>query len=106
MAKSVEVSMRIPNMKVRPLDEHGYPIDHSVLRFKKIIAVDMIPKSGESLHLTTRSGAPFEAKVTRVDWNEERGLFVVACQYANRSIAAHEYAALVEDPDWQMKPLR
>lgn len=101
----VEVSLRIPNMKVRALDESGYPIDHSTVRFKKMITVPSVPKSGESLELTTRVGKPFEARVVRSDWEEERGLFIVSCQYANRSITADEHGALISDPDWQMKPL-
>jgi len=105
MSKSVEVSLRIPNMKVRALDEHGYPIDHSSVRFKKIASVPAIPKPGDALQLTTASGRMLQSTVVRADWNEERGLFVVACQYANRSISADEYAALVKNPDWQMRPL-
>ena len=35
----VEVSLRIPNMKVRSLDENGYPLDHSSVRFKKMMTV-------------------------------------------------------------------
>jgi hypothetical protein len=101
----VEVSLRIPNMKVRALDEHGYPIDNSAVRFKKLLTVPSLPKPGESLQLTTRAGKPFEARVTRSDWSEDRSLFVVSCQYANRSIQPDEYTALVNDPDWQMKPL-
>ena len=101
----VEVSLRIPNMKVRALDEHGYPIDNSSVRFKKRLTVPSLPKPGESLQLTTHSGSPFEAKVVRADWSEDRSLFVVSCQFANRSIQSDEYAALVNDPDWQMKPL-
>lgn len=105
MPMDVEVSMRIPNMKVRALDEHGYPIDHSAVRFKKLVTVATIPKPGDSLKLTTRSGRTLESKVVRADWHEGRGLFVLSCQYANRSISADEYGALVNDPDWQMKPL-
>lgn len=92
-------------MKVRAVDEHGYPIDYAALRFKKPLTVAAIPKPDESLHLATRTGGPFAAKVTRVDWHEERGLFVVTCQFGSRSISAGEYAALMADPDWQMKPL-
>ena len=91
-------------MKIRALDENGYPIDHSAVRFKKMIPVPSIPKPGETLSLTS-SGRPFEAKVVRADWHEGRGLFVVACQYANRSISADEYAAIIHDPDWEMRPL-
>jgi hypothetical protein len=105
MPMEVEISLRVPNMKVRALDENGYPIDHSAVRFKKMITVPKIPKPDESLQLTTSSGRTFEARVTRADWNEGRGLFVLSCQYGNRSISPEEYGALVEDPEWELKPL-
>ena len=92
-------------MKVRALDEAGYPIDHSAVRFKKLVVVPAIPKSGDSFQLTTSAGLKLESTVQRTDWNEDRGLFVVACRYSNRSISVDEYDALVDDPDWQMKPL-
>jgi hypothetical protein len=105
MPMDVEVSLRVPNMKVRALDENGYPIDHSTVRFRKMITVPKIPKPEEALQLSTASGRTFEARVTRADWIESRGLFVLSCQYANRSITADEYGALVEDPEWVLKPL-
>jgi hypothetical protein len=105
MAMEVEVSLRVPNMKVRALDENGYPIDHSAVRFKKMITVPSIPKPGEVLSLSTRTGGPFVSKVVRADWNEGRNLFVVSCQFGNRSITAEEYGALIQDPDWELKPL-
>ena len=105
MSKKVEVSLRIPNMKVRALDEHGYPIDHSSVRFRKMALVPSIPKPGEPFPLTTASGRMLQSTVVRADWHEERELFVVACQYASRSISPDEYAALVNDPEWQMTPL-
>ena len=105
MSREVEVSLRIPNMKVRTLDESGYPIDHSTVRFRKVINVPAIPKPGEPMPLTTSSGRTIESQVVRADWNEDRGLFVLSCQYANRSITAEEHAALVNDPEWEMKPL-
>jgi hypothetical protein len=91
----VEISLRVPNMKVRALDENGYPIDHSAVRFKKMITVPSIPKPGEMLSLSTRTGGAFASKVVRADWNEGRNLFVVSCQFANRSITAEEYGALI-----------
>ena len=105
MSQPIEVSLRIPNTKVRPLDEHGYPIDHGAVRFRKIIEVATIPKAGESLPLPTASGRTLPSSVVRADWHEERGLFVVACQYANRSLSPDDYGALVGDPDWRMTPL-
>jgi hypothetical protein len=104
MPMEVEVSLRVPNMKVRALDENGYPIDHANIRFKKLVTVPSVPKPGETLSLTS-SAKTFSAKVVRADWNEERGLFVVACQFGNRSITADEYGAIVDDPRWEMKPL-
>jgi hypothetical protein len=104
MPMEVEVSLRVPNMKVRALDENGYPIDHANIRFKKRVTVPSVPKPGETLSLTSSEKA-FSAKVVRADWNEDRGLFVVACQYGNRSITADEYGAIVDDPQWEMKPL-
>jgi hypothetical protein len=101
----VEVSLRVPNMKVRALDENGYPIEHSAVRFKRLVSVATIPKPGDSLPLATRSGRTLESTVVRSDWNEEAARFIVACQYANRSISAEDYAALINDPDWEMKPL-
>lgn len=92
-------------MKVRALDENGYPIDHSAVRFRKVISVEAIPKAGETLQLETSSGRTLEARVVRSDWHESRELFVVSCQYANRSISADEYQALVADPAWELKPL-
>ncbi len=101
----VEVRLRVPNMKVRALDEKGYPIDHSSMRFRKVVDVPKIPKPEEMLELSTQSGRVLQAKVVRADWNEDRGLFVLSCQYVNRSITAEEYGALASDPDWQLKHL-
>lgn len=105
MGKAVEVRLRVPNMKVRALDENGYPIDHSSMRFRKVIEVPTIPKPDDMLELTTSSGRTLQAKVVRADWNEDRGMFVLSSQYANRSITAEEYSALVTDPEWVLKHL-
>lgn len=105
MAMEVEVSLRVPNMKVRALDENGYPIDHQAFRFKKLITVAKIPKPDDPLQLTTSSGRTLESRVVRADWHEGRGLFILSCQYANRSITLDEYNAVASDPEWQMKPL-
>ena len=101
----VEVRLPVPNMKVRALDENGYPIDHASMRFRKVIEVPKIPKADEMLDLATSSGRTLQARVVRADWNEGRGLFVLSCQYANRSITAEEYGALASDPEWQLKHL-
>jgi hypothetical protein len=75
------------------------------MRFRKVVDVPKIPKPEEMLELSTQSGRVLQAKVVRADWNEDRGLFVLSCQYVNRSITAEEYGALASDPDWQLKHL-
>ena len=100
-----EVRLRVPNMKVRALDSNGYAIDHSAMRFRKVIDVPTFPRAGDSLTLTTRSGRAIHATVGRAELDEPRGLFVLSCQYAGRSISADDYAALSSDPDWQLKHL-
>jgi hypothetical protein len=105
MSREVEVSLRVPNMKVRALDDNGYPIDHANVRFRKMINLPAIPKPDQTLELDTQSGKVIQARVVRSDWIESRELFVVSCQYANRSITPEEYGALSEDPSWELKPL-
>jgi hypothetical protein len=100
-----EVRLRVPNMKNRALDANGYPIDHSVMRFRKVIEIPRFPRVGDALELTTRSGLLLRATVGHVELDEARSLFVLSCQYADRTISAEQYAALANDPDWQLKHL-
>ena len=101
----VEVNLRIPRMKVPSLDERGYPIDNSLIRFTKLITVPAIPKPGEMLNLTKSDGSTFECEVTRADWSDDRALFILGCKYAKRSISPEECTALLHDAEWQVKPL-
>ena len=104
MAKQVELNLRLPNMKVRTKDENGYPIDHATVRFKKVVEVPAIPKQGEMLSFSA-SDKTLSATVVRSDWSEDRGMFVVTCQYASRSITPEDHAAVIGDPEWRMTPL-
>ncbi|CAN5462501.1 hypothetical protein BH23ACI1_BH23ACI1_16330 [soil metagenome] len=105
MAMPVEVRLRVPNMKVRTLDENGYPIDHASMRFRKVIEVEKLPKPEETLELTTRSGTVVQARVVRSDWDERLGLFILSCRYANRSMTPEDSQALTDDPEWVLKHL-
>jgi hypothetical protein len=105
MARDVEISLRVPNMKVRALDKTGQSIDHASMRFKKMVTLPAMPKLGETLRLTTSTGKTFSANVVRADWHEQRELFVLSCQFGNRGITPEEYGDLVNDPDWALKPL-
>jgi hypothetical protein len=100
MPTEIEVNMRVPTLTVRAANEPDRRIDNSAVRFTKRIEVPALPKPGELLALST-----FECTVMRSDWNEEKGLFVVACTYAKRSLPVETYSALVNDNEWTMKPL-
>lgn len=100
-----EVRLRVPNMKDRVKNADGYPIDHGEMRFRKLIEVPGIPHAGDRVELTTRSGRVLHASIARVDLDEPRELFVLSCQYAERTITPDDYAALAHDPDWQLKHL-
>jgi hypothetical protein len=100
-----EIRLRVPNMKIRALDASGYPIDHSSMRFRKVIEIPNRPRVGDLLDLATRSGTILQATVDRVELDEPRSLFVLSCRYTERTISADTYAALSNDPDWELKHL-
>jgi hypothetical protein len=105
MAKSIEVRLRVPkNSKAPLLDENGYPLDPAMFRWRRLLTVPAIPKSGETIELVAGDNK-LPATVVRADWNEAEGMFVVACQYANRSITVDQQNALVADPEWSIVPL-
>ena len=100
-----EIRLRVPNMKVRVKDANGYPIDHSAVRFRRVIEIPAFPRVGTSLDLPTQSGITLQGVITHVVTDEERGLFVLSCQYSERIITPDRYAALADDPEWQLKDL-
>ena len=98
--------MRVPTLTVRAPNEPDRRIDNSAVRFIRRIAVPKLPKAGEVLSLSADAGKmTFDCTVTRSDWSEEKGLFIVACTYAKRSLPVETYSALVNDNEWTMKPL-
>jgi hypothetical protein len=104
MPIEVEVSLKIPSFTARVAGEPDRKVDNSMVRFAKRIVVEAIPKAGDTLSLSTRTGAPFECTVTRADWDEHKNMFVIACSHARRSIPS-EHDALLADPDWTSKLL-
>jgi hypothetical protein len=102
----IEVSMRVPTLTVRAPNEPDRRIDNSAVRFIRRIEVPALPKPGDVLPLSTDEGrTTFDCTVTRSDWSEDKGLFIVACTYAKRSPPVDIYNALVNDAQWTMKPL-
>lgn len=105
MSIEVEVTLRVPSLTIKSSGNPDRRIDNGSIRFSKRITVETVPKSGESLQLSTHVGDPFECTVTRLDWSDDKNLFVVACAYGRRSITPEEYDALMNDPDWATKQL-
>jgi hypothetical protein len=71
-----------------------------MVRFGKRMMVDAVPASGTGLRLSTQFGEPFESRVIRADWSDDKNLFVVSCTYGPRSITEADYNALLADPEW------
>ena len=101
----IEVNLRIPRVKVPRKDANGYSINSAEVRFIRVVDVPALPQPGGVLHLETTAGMSLECDVHRADWNEGKDCFVVYCKYSKRSIPPEEYNALLDDPDWKMRPL-
>lgn len=101
----IEVNLRIPVVKEPRKNSDGYPINSADVRFLRDLSVAALPKPGGVLHLETRDGPSLECEVHRLDWSEGKDRFIVSCKYAKRSIPVEEYNALLDDPDWTMRPL-
>jgi hypothetical protein len=106
MAQIVEISLRIPSLRVkREGKDAPETIANSDVRFLKQIEVETIPKPGAVLNMTVGADWTFECEVARSDWHEGKNMFVVACRYSKRSITAAEYQTLMNSTDWQMRAL-
>jgi hypothetical protein len=106
MPQSVEISLRIPSVRVKREDRDDLEtINNSDVRFSKSIEVASIPKPGTALTMSISSGETFECEVVRSDWHHDKNMFVVACRYSKRSIPVAEYHALMNASDWQVRML-
>jgi hypothetical protein len=106
MAQTVEISLRVPSLRVR---REGKPdpetIANSDIRFSKQLTLETIPKPGEVLAMEVSSGGTFDCEVVRSDWHHDKNMFVIACRYTKRSITPADYQALLDASDWQVRPL-
>ena len=106
MPQTVEISLRIPSLRVRREGKEGLEtIANSDVRFSKRIEVASVPKPGDVLTMAVSSGGTFECDVIRSDWHHDANLFVVTCRYSKRSISPADYQALMDSSDWQMRAL-
>ncbi|HET9569595.1 MAG TPA: hypothetical protein VFP16_14560, partial [Vicinamibacterales bacterium] len=70
MPQTVEISLRIPSLRVRKEETDTLEtINNSDIRFSKQIEVDSIPKPGVVLTMAISSGETFQCDVVRSDWH-------------------------------------
>jgi hypothetical protein len=106
MAQTVEISLRIPSLRVRKEGkDEPETINNSDVRFCKQIEMESIPKPGVVLTMTVSGGDAFTCDVVRSDWHHDKNMFVIACRYSKRSMAPAEYNILMNAPDWQVRAL-
>jgi hypothetical protein len=106
MPQSVEISLRIPSLRVKRKDSDDLQtINNSDVRFSKVMDIESIPKPGTVLTMSISSGETFECEVVRSDWHHDKNMFVVACRYSRRSISSVEHQALMNASDWQVRML-
>lgn len=106
MTHTIEITLRIPSLRVRREGKEApETIANNDVRFIKHIELDAIPKPGDVLTMTAGAGEAFQCEVVRSDWHHDKNMFVTACRYSKRSISAVEYQALMDAPDWQVRPL-
>ena len=102
----VEANLRIPSLTIKSDgSEPAQSINNSSNRFTKMITVSGVPKNGEPLQVSVAPDLSFDCVVTRSDWSDDRGIFIVSCSFARRSITPAEYQALTSDPAWALKQL-
>ena len=103
MSQVVEVSLRLP---VRAqVKSEAFPYGIADVRFTKTTDVDPVPKVGDIV--TMSAGAlTFPCKVLQRTWDENKEMFVLACEYGGASrISNEDYLTILEAPDWTSKTL-
>jgi hypothetical protein len=106
MAQTVEISLRVPSLRVRREGKDApETIANSDIRFIKQVTLDTIPKPGEILPMVVSSGEAFDCEVVRSDWHHDKNMFVIACRYSKRSITPADYQAFLDSSDWQLRAL-
>lgn len=106
MAHTVEISLRIPSLRIRREGaDAAETIANSDVRFSTRLDLDVVPKPGAILEVPVGADQTFPCEVVRSDWRDDKNMFVVACRYAKRSISAADYHALMNAPSWEQRPL-
>jgi hypothetical protein len=102
----IEVNLRVPSLTIKSTGpEPSKVINNSGNRFRKAMTVPAVPKVNDPLRVTVGADTAFDCLVTRVEWNDDRSIFIVSCSFAGRGIPAADYQSLITDPGWTMTQL-
>jgi hypothetical protein len=102
----IEVNLRVPSLTIKSTGpEPSKVINNSSNRFRKMMTVPAVPKAGDPLRVTVGADTTLDCNVTRVEWNDDRALFIVSCSLAGRGIPAVDYQSLINDPVWTLTQL-
>jgi hypothetical protein len=103
MSQVVEVSLRLP---VRAqVKSNAFPHGVADVRFTKTADLEPVPKVGDTFMMSA-GALTFPCKVVQRNWDENKNMFVVACEYGGASrISNADYLTILEAPDWTAKSL-
>lgn len=103
MSQVVEVNLRLP---VRAqVKSEAFPYGISDVRFIKTADLDPVPKVGDIFTMSAGT-LTFPCKVLQRNWDENKNMFVVACEYGGASrISNEDYLTILEAKDWTAKTL-
>ena len=105
MIHTIEISLKIPSLRVRREGQEPETIVNSDFRFTRLVELPGVPKSGDVLTLAVDSTGSLECEVVSSIWHDAKNMFVTACKYSKRSITEADYRALMNAPDWQVRAL-
>jgi hypothetical protein len=105
MRQTVEISLRVPSLRIKAADDETSMINNTEVRFTKRLELPSIPRIGDVLTMSAGQGPSFLCEVVRTTWRDDENLFVVACRYARQSITADSYRAIANSSDWTSKTL-
>jgi hypothetical protein len=105
MPITVEANLRIPSLTIRSPNQPSRVVNNGSVRFLKIVHVPIVPKVGSPLDVTVAPDIVLPCTVTRVEWNDGRGIFIVSCGYAKKRITPDEYESLINDSEWTVHQL-
>jgi hypothetical protein len=102
MSIPIEVNLRVSSLTIRSADGEKQRVNNQEVRFIKQITVAAVPKAGQMLKLSIRSGQIFEALVGNTKWDDQKERFIAYC---GTKLSPDDFSAFAVDPDWTRRDL-